>query len=399
MLIAEAIWHPPEPEQTQPEKSQPRHSSDFTHSPAFDCSDLTADLFASLRLTQLKDVSPTGGSLEVEAGHQIKASAQELPKNPDTEPAVHPQLVQEPHSAFLEKLPPELRLQLLSNLDLKSLGSLILTSRVYHEQFSMDRKSLLFKSFMNTLSGAALDAQMAFHSSTKAFLDSRSPETVDQFLRSYATYRSSSPWHLAHATSADGRASDNHRLNDTFTVDEVTSMVTFHTSVIEPLMQHFSDWTLQNLVKLPGARAFSQPLSETEKTRVSRALYRYQICCNLFGFRYWETEDLCEPTEDPTFEADYILGQLEALFEPWEVEELTCITLFFERKSEALAAVIRREFAGNDGKYDTDDSFDHDCILQRDNPFGMFEDFGEYPRCVGLARLYLYELNGPFREG
>jgi hypothetical protein len=156
-------------------------------------------------------------------------------------------------------------------------------------------------------------------------------------------------------------------------------MVNFHISVIEPLVQHCSDWAIQNLVQSPGARAYAQPLSGTEKTRIFRALYRYQICCNLFGFRDGETEH-------PGFSADYILQQLEVLFEPWEVEELVCITLFFERKSEALAAVIRREFAGTDDSSDPGDSSDGEYLRQRDTPFGMFDDFGEYC-CVGLARL------------
>lgn len=88
-------------------------------------------------------------------------------------------------------------------------------------------------------------------------------------------------------------------------------MVTFHTSVMESPVQHLSDWALQNLVQLPGARAFSQPLSEIEKTPVSRALYRYQICCNLFGLRDGQTEDPCfEAVEGPTFQTDHILEQL-----------------------------------------------------------------------------------------
>lgn len=96
-----------------------------------------------------------------------------------------------------------------------------------------------------------------------------------------------------------------------------------------------------------------------------------------------EPEDPCfEAIEGPTFQTDHIIEQLGALFEPWEVEELTCITLFFERKFEALAAVIRREFAGADVNSNTDDSSDEECIRQRDNPFGMFEEFGGYHRCV-----------------
>lgn len=80
----------------------------------------------------------------------------------------------------------------------------------------------------------------------------------------------------------------------------------------------------------------------------------------------------------PGFSADYMLEQLEVLFEPWEVEEIGCIALFFECKSEALAAVIRRDFAGTDDYSNADDSSDKDCTRQIGNPFGIFEEFGEY---------------------
>jgi hypothetical protein len=73
---------------------------------------------------------------------------------------------------------------MLSKLDLKSLTALFEASRVYRMQLSINCKSVLFKCFMNMLTVAALDAQMGFHSSTKAFLGARSPETVDRFLRS-----------------------------------------------------------------------------------------------------------------------------------------------------------------------------------------------------------------------
>lgn len=77
-------------------------------------------------------------------------------------------------------------------------------------------------------------------------------------------------------------------------------MIKLHNSVVNPLVQHFADWALQNLSQLPGAQPYSQPLSQTEETRISRALYRYQICCNLFDLHSRETKR-------PSFKAEYIL--------------------------------------------------------------------------------------------
>lgn len=92
---------------------------------------------------------------------------------------MHIQSAEKSRGAALAKLPPELRLQLLSKLDHESLLALCDASRVYRAQFLADCESLLFKFFMNRLSGAALNAQMTFHSGTKAFLGARSQDTVD----------------------------------------------------------------------------------------------------------------------------------------------------------------------------------------------------------------------------
>jgi hypothetical protein len=79
MLVAKSVRQQP----------RPRHSSSSTHSPAFDISGLATDFLASLCLTQLKDVSPTRDSLEVEARDKLEAPAQDFTKKPDTELAVH----------------------------------------------------------------------------------------------------------------------------------------------------------------------------------------------------------------------------------------------------------------------------------------------------------------------
>lgn len=351
-------------------------------------SDLIPELVASPHLNQLEDVSMIDASVVVAAGDQHDILTQNPPSGSEKEPLVYAQLANESHDLVLEKLPAELRLHVLSQLDMESLKSLVHASPVYHAQYLMDRKQLLFKTLMTTLGGAALDAQLAFHSGKQEFQDALSRETVERFLRSYETYRSSSPWHLPHAMSGDGAAFDNFCLNDTFTLAEVSSMVKFHSSVIKPLVQYFAEWALENMIQLPGAQSYSQPLSGTEKVRLFRALYRYQICCNLFGSQLGELEAT-------HFDAEYILMQLETLFEPWENEEVVCITLFFESKSNTLATVIRRDLDGNH------DKCDEELKPQLDNPFGPSDESGEcdYHGCIVSTMLEYIKLTGPFRTG
>jgi hypothetical protein len=202
----------------------------------------------------------------------------------------------------------------------------------------MDRKSLLFNSFMQDLGGAAHDAQMAYHSCTKDYLHARSKESVAQFLRSYLKYRSSTPWSSPHGMSSDGTTSDNRRPSTIFTLDDVHSMIKFHNSVVEPLARHFANWALQNFSEFPGTHACFDPLTHTEQSHIFRALYRFQICANLFGFRRGIDG---EWGDSPDFNGIYILISLETMFEPWEIEELTYITLVSESRYKEIFRSVR----------------------------------------------------------
>jgi hypothetical protein len=331
--------------------------------PNFKLSDLMHHLDSALCFTPRHDRCPSDESVKAPCKVQLKVPTQDPPQKPKTESVVNLQPASESHDDTLQKLPAELRLQILSKLDPKSLGNLVLASRVYYEQFSTDRKTLIFKSFMNMLSGAALDAQMAYQSGTKDYLHARTKESVAEFLQSYFHYRFSTPWSSPHGMSSDGTAPDNLRPNDTFTMDEVLSMIRFHQSVVKPLAQHFADWALQNLAQSPRVLAFSQPLTETEETRIFRALYRYQICANLFGHRRG-IDAMGFRRPNPDFDGIYILGSLESLFEPWEIEELTCITLFFETRGKEIFESVRRDLNEPASSIDADLSPDEDQIDQ-----------------------------------
>jgi hypothetical protein len=64
-------------------------------------------------------------------------------------------------------------------------------------------------------------------------------------------------------------------------------------------------------------------LSDTEEIRILRALYRFELCCNIFG------NGIPTPHYLPRrFEAVDILKNFICLYEPWEVEEIVCINAF-----------------------------------------------------------------------
>ncbi|RDL30361.1 uncharacterized protein BP5553_10239 [Venustampulla echinocandica] len=187
-----------------------------------------------------------------------------VPENLLVEPAGDiPQL-----NATLENLPPEIRRQLLSVLGLEELSALVHASSTFHQQYLLDRKSLLCKCLATTLRSATVDACAVYRSSLASFLDARTGETVTQFLKSYQNRRSSTQYSI---------------LNEGLTEDEVVGMIAFHSSIIKALARHYTDWALINLATETKDSQSHGLLSRTEETRLLRALYRFQLCCNLFG--------------------------------------------------------------------------------------------------------------------
>ena len=89
-------------------------------------------------------------------------------------------------NAPLESLPPEIWLQLLSILELEELRALVHASPVFHQQYLLDRRSLLCKSLETTLRSVTVDASSACRTSLLAssLSNTRTSEKVTQFLKS-----------------------------------------------------------------------------------------------------------------------------------------------------------------------------------------------------------------------
>jgi hypothetical protein len=70
------------------------------------------------------------------------------------------------------------------------------------------------------------------------------------------------------------------------------------------------------------------PLSELESLRLFRALYRFQIYCNLLGARQeMEETDLTGSSETETAFHNFL-----PRFPPWEVQEIACIWKYLEKR-------------------------------------------------------------------
>lgn len=237
------------------------------------------------------------------------------------------------HESRLESLPPEVHRILLSTLRLNELRALVLSSPIIHERYLLDRRYLLCRSLENTLGSVSVDAYAVFQSSSAEFAKSRTREVISSSLTLYQDWRN---------------APQQAKLPTELTEQEAISMIAFHSSIVNPLAKYYTTWALNNLAGEDGGLQSHAPLSCTEQTRLMRALYRFQLSCNLFGRGHFAST-LQPPLR---FEAVDILSMFLCLFEPWEAEEIGCINTFAKEKYDQVSTDIRWDVHEENPKFD-----------------------------------------------
>ena len=154
-------------------------------------------------------------------------------------------------------------------------------------------------------------------------------------------------------------------------------MVRFHWFVAAPLARQYTHWALSNLRSECAVELdVSEALSDTEETRLMRSLYRFQLCCTLFG----KSRLGIPPVIGDKFESVEILVLFLSLFEPWEVEELACIYAFAKEKYEQVFRDIKWDVDEMNPKFDGQ---------RPPTPDGAF-DFDD--RCKWLADVLLHKI-------
>ncbi|GLA46052.1 hypothetical protein AnigIFM63604_008014 [Aspergillus niger] len=239
----------------------------------------------------------------------------------------------------LETLPAELRVQILDLLDLEGLEALVRASPVYHDQYLLDRKRLLFACLKITLGNMFIDACAVQETSSLSFRRARSMDTISSFVQSLRKKRAPPP----DATQIKA-----------FTLNDTIDMVTFYRFVLKPFARHYSEWALSNLAKEPETShaKINEPPSITEEHRIIRALYRFQLFCNLLGtgpHKHTDKIDIFEPWIK--FESHEVLMMLESLYEPWELEEINCVNVFAQIKGLEVLKSVTWDFHETNPKF------------------------------------------------
>lgn len=237
---------------------------------------------------------------------------------------------------------------------IEDLKALVFASPVYHEQYLHRRRGLLRRVLQTTLdNGNVLADAHAAHASSLLHKNGpgsyTDPATFRLFMAQYVAHRSVAPEQLWNQTTA--------------TEEDLTEMAAFYLGVARPLLKPCAAIFLTHLnSSIPVGR-----LSRAERTRLLRALYRFQTYCYLFGMGpSGETKPFDVPIEDRLVG---FFGQ----FPPWEIEEICCIYVLIRNKYEALFDAVKADvakdhprFQGSDKPWAPPGSFDLDSPCELD---------------------------------
>jgi hypothetical protein len=222
----------------------------------------------------------------------------------------------------LEGLPAELRYQILYDIpDVAALKALVVASPVFHQQYQLERHKLLEQALERTLGTVSVDARavMVFSSIRKA--GGELPVNVAKLCLDTC---------YAHScTHCDTSALQK------CTLEQLADITWFYLEAIHPLMQYCPAAFLAN--RGPSAPPEVGALSNMERTRFLRSLYRFQLFCELFG-RRGSINDVAE-----NISGERVLVMFFAIFNPWEAEEVACIARLITAKyDQAFNATPRK---------------------------------------------------------
>lgn len=174
------------------------------------------------------------------------------------------------------------------------------------------------------LGSLVIDAHTVHLSTNSKFRSERTEEQTKEFTKAYHVRRSTSIW-----TRLDLQENE-----------DIVPVVAFYSSIIKPLVSHYVEWTQGNHRYLSAAGL----LSKTERRRIVRGFFRFQLICNLFGsdvligrFSYGHEQRL---------------GNFLDMFEPWEREEIICIYWFINGKYLSVLEDVAWDFDEENPRFD-----------------------------------------------
>lgn len=227
----------------------------------------------------------------------------------------------------LEQLPVELQQLIMSQAPtLSSLSALVHASPQLHRVYVEDREAVLRPFLAQFLRGMLVDAVGAYQSGTGYFQATRDEHSL---------------WAFVEEQEAKHTAAANE-LTVELCANDIIQILHFHIFIIEPLTERYASWALATLpFPSTNGQTGQQPLSNTERCRIQRAMYRLQIFCNVCG-------SLGEGRSSPIrIEENIDRLRVLSLFPAWEIEEILC----FHRFAEDIYGKVFRQVAWDLNEY------------------------------------------------
>ncbi|KAI9734662.1 MAG: hypothetical protein M1834_002263 [Cirrosporium novae-zelandiae] len=243
----------------------------------------------------------------------------------------------------LDGIPTELKWEVLTQVpDLLSLRSLVHASPSYHQAYYQKPESILFTVLSRDIEPVLCDAFMANQCSKlrcEGMDRSGRIQAKKEFIEHYKQNHDQ-PMKLPEKLELQG------------TVELAYLHIIIHDLVDDFCRSTFEVYTLSY-----GRDIEYVPPSPTEKRRIFRAFYRFQIYCNLFsmsGVRSPDTKEFTIPDIQEDFDGADKPWMFFSIFQPWEVEELGCIRDFIykrytEKFQEVEADVAMMNESDDDG--------------------------------------------------
>ncbi|KAK0653991.1 hypothetical protein QBC41DRAFT_61008 [Cercophora samala] len=299
----------------------------------------------------------------------------------------------------IEAFPSEIRRLILCNLRLEDLFVFIRASPVYLQQYLLDPGFIQRQCLFQTLYIYTPDAIYVYLTGEGQFLASRNEQRLDSvqaMIDAYLRARSSGRSAFIDLVT---------RLNNS----QLDDMVHFHRRVVSSLIQLYSRWAFSNLVlQIEGESSQNTEaaclLSSTETLRIMRAMYRYQLICNLFGRGPYSA----------SLYSSYSLSGYNDIFQAFlstftafEIEEVRCIFDYavdcYDKVFARVASDLHPDnprFKGQQRPPTPDGAFN---CLERRNSFDVYRtrelQIGTASRGLGLLHMVLiktpYDTNDP----
>lgn len=246
-------------------------------------------------------------------------------------------------SCLFETLPEHVHRRILSYVPMDSLFNVVLSSSLFYDHFASDTLNVMADSLQNMLRCSSLDAFTSYKCGFESFRDAREQYCVKMFLKIYR----------------NRQGVETFALRDRkITEKDLIEMYKFHVKVIEPLVDQYAAWALRHLEYEADSTDVGGAISDTERVRIIRALYRFEIGCNVCADTsgYWVS---------PPLTPDEFTVQFFFNYEAWEVEEMLCVADFvfdkmnkvFDEVENDLAPGCER-IAGSDGSETPVEAFD-----------------------------------------